>query len=181
MTQADSVHSTPPTNTSTTRRNILSTIAAAGATALTLTPARAAAPAPDPIYAAIERHKALTVPFDAAWDARGHFNDSGECDEKPSDELRRLNDAIDAAGPPMEEAAYDLFNTVPTTPAGIVAAIRVIQIYYSAGDNSGHMPRGQWLYEDEDDPRNGRDWLECFLDTIADAVDAMRLDQAVQS
>jgi hypothetical protein len=28
MTQADSVHSTPPTNTSPTRRNILGTIAA---------------------------------------------------------------------------------------------------------------------------------------------------------
>jgi hypothetical protein len=42
MTQADSVHSTPPTNTSPTRRNILGTIAAAGATALTLAPAAAA-------------------------------------------------------------------------------------------------------------------------------------------
>jgi hypothetical protein len=41
MTQADSVHSTPPINTSPTRRNILGTIAAAGATALTLTPAAA--------------------------------------------------------------------------------------------------------------------------------------------
>jgi hypothetical protein len=42
MTQADSVLSTPPTNTSPTRRNILGTIAAAGATALTLTQAAAA-------------------------------------------------------------------------------------------------------------------------------------------
>jgi hypothetical protein len=160
-----------------TRRRFLSV--AAGATALTLTPARATAPAHDPIYAAIEKHKVLTVPFDAAWDARGRFNDCGEDDEKPSDELRRLNDAIDAAGLPMEEAACDLFNTVPTTPAGIVAAIGVIQTYYRAGDNSGHMPRGQWLYEDEDDPRNGRDWLECFLDTLIESVDA--LDQAVRS
>jgi len=104
-----------------TRRRFLS-VAAGGATALTLAPARAAAPAADPIYAAIERHRALTVPFDAAWDARGRFNDCGECDEKPSDELRRLNDAIDAAGHPMEEAACDLFNTVPTTPAGIATA-----------------------------------------------------------
>jgi hypothetical protein len=42
MTQADSVYITPPTNTSPTRRNILGTIAAAGATALTLAPAAAA-------------------------------------------------------------------------------------------------------------------------------------------
>ncbi len=38
------------------RRRLL-TIAAAGATALTVAPARATAPAADPIYAAIERHK----------------------------------------------------------------------------------------------------------------------------
>jgi hypothetical protein len=42
MTQADSVLSTPPINTSPTRRNILGTIAAAGASALTLTPVAAA-------------------------------------------------------------------------------------------------------------------------------------------
>jgi hypothetical protein len=41
MTQADSVYITPPTNTSPTRRNILGTIAAACATALTLAPAAA--------------------------------------------------------------------------------------------------------------------------------------------
>jgi hypothetical protein len=57
MTQADSVHSTPPTNTSPTRRNILGTIAAAGAAALTLAPARAEALVPDPIYAAVEAHR----------------------------------------------------------------------------------------------------------------------------
>ena len=57
MTQADSVHSTPPTNSSPTRRNILGTIAAAGATALTLPAAQAAAPDPDPIYAAITVHR----------------------------------------------------------------------------------------------------------------------------
>jgi hypothetical protein len=162
-----------------TRRRFL-TVAAAGAVGAAI-PAADARVNPghtaDPIYAAIERHRALTIPFDAAWDARAHFNDCGDCDEKPSDELRRLNDAIDAAGLPMEAAACDLFSTVPTTPAGIVAAIRVIQTYYR--DDSGRMPRGQWLYEDEDDSRNGRDWLECFLDTLIESVDA--LGKAVQS
>jgi hypothetical protein len=42
MAKATRVHSTPPTSTSPTRRNILGTIAAAGATALTLAPAAAA-------------------------------------------------------------------------------------------------------------------------------------------
>src|SRR5450759_642126 len=106
MTQADSVYITPPTNTSLTRRNMIGAMATVGAAAIaTAAPANAGLAEYDPIYAAIERHKALTVPFDAAWDARGHFNDCGDCDEKPSDELRRLNDAIDAAGLPMEEAA----------------------------------------------------------------------------
>jgi hypothetical protein len=171
MAQVNSENSTA-VPVDTTRRHFLS-VAAGGAAAIATGPATAGLAESDPIYAAIERHKALTVPFDAAWDARGRFNDCGDCDEKPSDELRRLNDAIDAAGLPMEEAACDLFNTVPTTPAGIVAAIRVIQTYYRAGDNSEHMPRGQWLYEDEDDPRNGRDWLECFLDTLIESVDAL--------
>ena len=136
-------------------------------------PAPAATPQglPDPIWAAIEKHKALTIPFDAAWKARASFNDTRELTEEQRQQLLNLNNAIDAAGLPMERAACDLFDTVPTTPAGIVAAIRVIQTHYRTDE--GHMPNGQWLYEGEDDSRNGRDWLECFLDTIAVAVDAI--------
>jgi hypothetical protein len=56
MTQADRVHSTPPTNTSPTRRNVLGTIAAAAAaTTIAAKPAAAVGPIPaDPIYAAID-------------------------------------------------------------------------------------------------------------------------------
>jgi hypothetical protein len=58
MTQADSVHSTPPINTSVTRRKILGTAAgAAAALAATGASPMAASPAPDPIYAAIETHR----------------------------------------------------------------------------------------------------------------------------
>jgi hypothetical protein len=77
MTQADRVHSTPPTNASAvdaprstgkprSRRSILGAIAASTA-AVTVAGARPtdAAHATDPIYAAIERHKAAA----AAWDA----------------------------------------------------------------------------------------------------------------
>jgi hypothetical protein len=185
MTQADSVHSTPPTNTSannpsSSRRSFLVQAAgvAAGSAALGAAlplPAPAATPQglPDPIFAAIEKHKALTVPFDAAWKARSCFNDTGELTEEQRQQLQNLNNAIDAAGLPMEQAACELFDTQPTTPAGIVAAIRVIQTYYRDDGDSGHMPRGEWLYEDEDDSRNGRDWLECLLDTLAEAVTAL--------
>jgi len=149
------------------RRSILA--GAAAAVAVTSVPL-GAAPV-DPIFAAIERHRALTIPFDAAWTARGRCKDFETLTDDEKLHIRDLNDAIDAAGLPMEQAACDLFNTVPTTLAGIVAAIRVIQTHYRF--DSGHMPNGEWLYEDEDDPRNGRDWLECFLDTIAVAVDAI--------
>ncbi len=77
MAKADRVHSTPPTNTSAidvpqstgkprSRRSILGAIAASTA-AVTVAGARPtdAAHATDPIYAAIERHKAAA----AAWDA----------------------------------------------------------------------------------------------------------------
>jgi hypothetical protein len=100
--------------------------------------------------------------------------------EEDHQHLLKLNNDIDAAGLPMEQAACELFDTKPTTPAGIVAAIRVIQAYYRDDDDSGHMPRGEWLYEDEDDSRNGRDWLECFLDTIAEAVSEMAAPRGVQ-
>jgi hypothetical protein len=60
MTQADSVLSTPPINTPTTRRRFLSAsagLAAGGAAAvLAISPAGAAH---DPIFALIEKHKAL--------------------------------------------------------------------------------------------------------------------------
>ena len=85
MTQADSVHSTPPTNTSAigdtqspakprSRRSVLATIAGATA-AITVANARPAGAAMDidPIYAAIATHAAMpdaasraTIPFTRA-------------------------------------------------------------------------------------------------------------------
>jgi hypothetical protein len=176
MTQADRVHSTPPTNSSPTRRNILGTIAAAGASALTLAPARAARSAVDPIYAAIERHRVCAAKHEAAWKVRARFDDCRMNDEQKR-QLKILEDAIEAAWEPCEAAGIDLFNTAPTTPAGIVAAIRYIQIQHR---NEGeHMPRGEMEAADGTDCG---DWLECFLDTLADAAAALdQSGKAVQS
>jgi hypothetical protein len=72
MTEADSVHSTPPTNTSPTRRNILSTIAAGGAiAALAISSSRANEPqAPSPIFAEASRAMAgVRERFSAAREA----------------------------------------------------------------------------------------------------------------
>jgi hypothetical protein len=176
MAKATRVHSTPPINTSLSRRGALGAIAAATA-AVTVAGARptGAAPAADPIYAAIERHKACAVKLDAAWSARARFNDCRMNDEQER-QLQILVDAIDQADELCEAAGVDLFNTAPTTPAGIVAAIRCIQIQHR--NDGEHMPHGEM--EAEDGAECG-DWLECFLDTLADAVDAIRLDKAVQS
>jgi hypothetical protein len=184
MTQADSVHSTPPTNTSAiddpqspakprSRRSVLGAIAAAaGATALTVAPARAAAPGADPVYAAIERHKDLAKAFDAVWKLRARCKDFGTLTEAEKARVRELNDATDAAGLPLEAAAMDLFNTAPTTRAGVIAALRYMRIQH---ENDGeHMIEG-WL-EDEDGERY-IDWRAAWLDTLIEAV--AELDKAV--
>jgi hypothetical protein len=74
MTQADSVHSTPPTNTSATnpldqaRRHFL-TVAAGGAlAAVAITTAAQAAGSPaDPIFAVIEAHRKAQAVAEAAF------------------------------------------------------------------------------------------------------------------
>jgi hypothetical protein len=60
MTKADSVHSTPPTNTPTDTTRRLLTVAVAGAPALARPPTAAALEA-DPIFAAIGRYKGAAV------------------------------------------------------------------------------------------------------------------------
>ena len=119
MTQADSVHSTPPTNTSPTRRNILGTIAAGGAAALMLTPARAAAPGADPIFAAIERHKAAAAAHLEAIEEQNRvqkihgFRRGNWITEKP------CHDENDAFGALIGAAA--------STRAGLLAKLQYLQ------------------------------------------------------
>jgi hypothetical protein len=93
MTQADSVHSTPPTNTpiDTTRRRFLS-VAAGGAIAPGI-PAAALADAPtiDPIIAAIDEHRKAHVAHLAAIDELSrlekiHGDWDGSITEKPCDD-----------------------------------------------------------------------------------------------
>jgi hypothetical protein len=77
MTQADSVLSTPPTNTPVdpTRRHFLTVAVAAGAVAIAA-PATAGLAEPDPIFAAIEKHRAAKIPWDKAVDLRADFPDT---------------------------------------------------------------------------------------------------------
>jgi hypothetical protein len=78
MIQADSVLSTPPTNTSPTRRNILGTIAAAGAFAAAI-PAATVAGIPtsdDPAFALIAEKRAADIAHCAAIDVQDEAEDA---------------------------------------------------------------------------------------------------------
>jgi hypothetical protein len=189
MTQADSVLSTPPTNTSVlpvdpTRRRFINIAAGASIVSVGSLVAAAAVPnatpeassAPvDPIFAAIKRHRDLTKAYDEAWKLRGRFKDFGTLTEEEKARVRELNDLTDAAGLPLEMASMDLFNTHPTTRAGIVAALSYMGIQLR--NDGEHMIEG-W-FEDEDGERY-IDWRDAWLETIIQAV--VQLDDvAVQS
>jgi hypothetical protein len=181
MTQADSVHSTPPTNTSAidapkstakphSRRSVLGAIAAATA-AVTVAGARPtdAAPAIDPIYAAIERHKAAGVVWDAAVNVRFRFNDL-HMDHERRKQLAVLEDAVHEAWEPCVQAGVDLINTGPTTLAGIVAAIGYLRIQMS--DDGTYMPH-HFVLDTGGDAQETMGWIDAFLDTVADATAAL--------
>src|SRR5258708_1632550 len=104
-----------------TRRHFL-TVAAGGAVAAAIPSNARANPghAADPIYAAIERHKAAAAAWDAVMNIRARY------DEADDDETQRLQDAADEAWEPCKAAAFELLNTSPTSLAGIVTAIRYI-------------------------------------------------------
>jgi hypothetical protein len=182
MTKTTCVHSTPPTNTpiDTTRRHFLLTVAAGGGLAAAIpTAVLAAAPAVDPIYAAIERHKQTCVIWDAAVDVRSNFNDLTMTDEQ-REQRDELDDAVDDAWEPCEQASVDLITTEPTTRTGIITAIRYIQIQMR--DDGTYMSQDvEFEYSEgsEGDSRAAMGWIDAFLDTIAAATAA--LDKAVQS
>jgi hypothetical protein len=148
MTQADRVHSTPPTNTSAkhSRRSILGAIAA-GSAAAAIAAKRAVAVAAagssvDPIYEVIERHRKAALDhgeavriefaFEAAHDVWG--------EGAGRQEYQRLYDATGASYAVMAEAACSLVNTIPATLAGILALCRYIEPLFAEGDDCTELP-----------------------------------------
>jgi hypothetical protein len=120
MTQADSVHSTPPSNTSAlpvdpTRRRFLSTAGGAVLALATIPPAAAAA-APagmaDPVFGLIEAHRTASVTHSVALEEQARL---GSIDDPLADSV-----ATDACYADVG-AFHDLIQTAPTTFAGLVA------------------------------------------------------------
>jgi hypothetical protein len=168
-------------NTARSRRAVLAGIASAAALPIAATiptAVLAAAPAVDPIYAAIERHRHLAKIYDAAWKVRGDCRDFGTLTEDEKERIRKLTDACDEAGLPLEAAALDLIDTAPTTHGGIISALFYMRIQHRK--KGEHMIQG-WL-EDEDceDGERYIDWCDAWLETLTQAV--LQLDDAaVQS
>ena len=154
-----------------TRRHLLTVAAGSAVAAVIPTATLTAAPAVDPIHAAIKCHSDLAKICDAAWKVRGRCKDFGTLTEAEEAEIRKLNDAVDEAHLPLEAAAEDLCNTVPTTTAGLIAALFYMRIQHR--NNGDHMVQG-WM-EDEFGERY-IDWRDAWLETLIQAV--LQLDDA---
>jgi hypothetical protein len=163
------------------RRRFLSVAAGAsvvsvGSLAVAAMPATApdsGACSADPIYAAIELHKQTAAGWDAAVDVWSNFSDLDMTAEQ-REQRDELNDAVDDAWRPCEQAGIDLVNTAPTTQAGIIAAIAYVRNQML--DDGIYMPHRM---EFEFNPGNEGDapetmaWIDAFLATIADATAAL--------
>jgi hypothetical protein len=127
----------------------------------------------DPIFAAIERHKQTAAVWDAAVDVRSNFNDLHMTDEQ-WEQRGELDDAVEDAWRPCEQAGIDLVNTEPTTQAGIIAAIAYIRIQML--DDGIYMPHGmefEFNPGNEGDAKETMAWIDAFLHTIARATAAL--------
>ena len=187
MTQADSVHSTPPTNTSanqpvSSRRGFLVQAAgvAAGGAALGMAlplPSPAATPqgVPDPIYAAIEAHKAARAAVVPIIDAHQALESELPREKRRSnvdvwgEQIVETDDprwiecerAVMRAWDAEEETAIALVCIQPTTREGFLALLDHAVAYDT--DGSG-WPTGVGLIDD--DGKRTRDWHQFLIENL---------------
>jgi len=189
MTQAERVHSTPPTNTSATtpqssRRGFLvqAAAAAAGGSAIGAglpLPAPAAATAQssdaeaDPIFAAIEAHRraiaahgeavGIEMALEVSLPDDRRLTDAWEDKIVETDDPRwpAALRAVSAASSAMDDAAINLVNIEPTTVAGVEGLLR-----YFADQEDALFP---------DNVSNDDESLEAFgACLVRHAADALR-------
>jgi hypothetical protein len=153
MDQADRVHSTPPTNTPTSRRRFLSTAAtlAAGGAALGLAIPPALA-TNDPIFVAIDAHRVAFERVVASIDAEGI--------DPRSIESRK---ATSAAWEAEEDAAIELVSVRPETMAGVVALLN----YAIAADRDGETWPPELL---SDDGKTVRSWHHFLIQNLTEIL-----------
>jgi hypothetical protein len=193
MTQADRVHSTPPTNTSanvdTSRRGFFAQAAAVVAGGAVLgaalplpLPAATSQGEPDPILAAIELHRRA---HQRHWASLGEdeLEDAIPQERRLSSWYGAMHDEPDwrvltddpvwiahieegvAASNAESDAACALVSILPTTPAGILALLQ----YAIEADLDGK----QWLHELQDDHGKARVWHHFLIQNLAEILPAL--------
>jgi hypothetical protein len=170
-------------STNTTRRGFLSTAAALAASAAVAIPANAAdASTPDPIFEAIEVHRAARHAFENAV-SRGSALEEELPGEKTRswitvweqtivetddprwiDSVREVHRTCDAA----TDAAYALANVAPTTMAGVVSLLQ-----YAISVRPEEWPEGV----QSDDDTETRPWHTFLIEMLIAVLPGM----AVQS
>jgi hypothetical protein len=175
MTQADRVHSTPPTNTpiDPKRRRFLS-VAAGGAVAAAIPAAAlAAAPAVDPIFAVIAQHRKAGAEHDAVTDVRAAFDDVN-MNEEQKRQLAILEAAVDDAWDRLDDAGCDLVNSKPTTLAGVAALCRYVEPIFNE-KQTVNLPEVVYWDDETESTAAG-----ALANAIASAVEGI-IRQGVQS
>jgi hypothetical protein len=183
MTQADRVLSTPPTNTpvDTSRRRFLSqaAVVAAGGAALGVAlplplTAESAERVSDPIYAAIESHKAAVAAGEAAHDRymaleeELHRNGRLRRPDRTKDETRRadeIEEELQCAHRAEGAAAIALLGADVTTLAGLMTLLAYVQKYDDDTYGEG-WPDG--LYDDSIE--GTRCWHHYLVAKLANAL-----------
>jgi hypothetical protein len=140
-------------------------------------------PAPDPIYAALERHKEAAVVWNAAVDVRAAFPEGrAPLTDEEREQCDLLDDAVAAARDTLEQTGVNLIGTVPTTVGGIASAIAYIQ--RQMRDDGTFMPFDIEFQFDDGYAGDGGvvlGWIDAFLNTMAVAVSELDVGKAVQS
>jgi hypothetical protein len=155
------VLSTPPTNTPTSRRRFLSTAAtlAAGSAALGLAIPPALA-ADDPIFVAIEAHKAAFVRVIAAVDVEQAAEVATPKGMRKTDEhYLQAGEAVSAAWEAEGDAAIELITVYPTSVAGVMALLE----YSISADQDGETWPRELL---SDDGETGGSWHHFLIQNL---------------
>ncbi len=168
MIQADSVLSTPPTNTpvDTARRRFLA-VAAVGSFVGAGSLAAAAMAPPNAAFALIADKRAADIAHGEAIDAQDEAEDKyGD----RSDEASEADDRCEAACHAVHAIDWKLATTPPTTLAGVAAVLR-----FANEIEDGGM---EWPNTDAIGPDG---WHYQLRATMAAAIEALLAGKAVQS
>jgi hypothetical protein len=165
MTQADRVLSTPPTNAPTSRRRFLSTAAAlaagGAALAVAIPPALAT---DDPIFIAIEAHKAAFARVISAIDVEQAAEAATPKGMRKTDErYLESGEAVSAAWEAEGDAAIELVTVLPTTMTGVLALLD----YAISADTDGETWPRDLL---SDDGETGGSWHHFLIRNLTEIL-----------